>query len=373
MEFIADQEAQREIECSKSYQTVMLKTSLSQNRISLSNDFYQSLIKKRIVMLQKSKSKKRSKLKLIIVLPFLALFLMSFNVEEIYVVKAKTPQLGIVNEVFIISSKASDKQLENIKNKLEAKIDGLKISFSNLKRNANGEITTLSIATKLEGNTSYNRNVTYESKASNPIEKIIIKIINGELVFGDEKQDAIMRATEKGVITDKLPVKKETARTSTIHTQGSGDNIKIEIISNNKENGGHNYEIVTEEVDNIKSELHAVGVNSKPLYIVNEIIVEEIETNITAEKIVSVNVLKGKVAREKYGEKGKDGVVVITTENNNNITNVLSNNGNTVYVSKNELKESNYKQAKKENPWKIQYEVSEIKGMITGSDSEKRK
>ncbi|WP_299226614.1 M56 family metallopeptidase [uncultured Psychroserpens sp.] len=87
LEFIADQKAQYVSNCEKTYQTVLLKTSLQNYQLAITNNFYTSLIKKRIVMLHKSKSNKANLFKYLLVLPLLALFLMSFNTKNIYVEK----------------------------------------------------------------------------------------------------------------------------------------------------------------------------------------------------------------------------------------------------------------------------------------------
>ncbi|OUR92189.1 hypothetical protein A9Q87_06825 [Flavobacteriales bacterium 34_180_T64] len=87
LEFIADQNAQQVSECDKSYQLVLLKSSIPKHQYILSNNFYNSLIKKRIIMLHKSKSNKLNSLKYILIIPILALFLMSFNTKEIFVEK----------------------------------------------------------------------------------------------------------------------------------------------------------------------------------------------------------------------------------------------------------------------------------------------
>lgn len=108
LEFIADKNAQRELHCKKSYQYTLLKASMAkQEGMALSNNFYNSLIKKRIIMLQKTKSKKRNLFKYALVLPLLAIFLMSFNTEEVYI----EDSTGVVtktekeNDEFIISGK----------------------------------------------------------------------------------------------------------------------------------------------------------------------------------------------------------------------------------------------------------------------------
>ncbi len=156
LEFIADQETQRKFNCKKSYQTILLKTSMPSHQMALSNHFYNSLIKKRIVMLHKSKSKKINLLKYVLVLPALAAFLMSFNTEEVYVEKRRTNTEEQTSDTqkptesdtlkIIFDKNLSEKDFEQIKSKLEL----IKINFiySELKRNDKDEI--INITTKFE-------------------------------------------------------------------------------------------------------------------------------------------------------------------------------------------------------------------------------
>jgi len=292
LEFIADHEAQNKTECAKSYQTVLLKASLDTNQLAITNNFYQSLIKKRIVMLQKSKSKKSNLLKLTIILPFLALFLMSFNTKEVYIANAETSktQQKTPDEILILTSKSSDLNIERIKNKLEANSEGLKVKFSNLKRNADGEIINLSIETKLKGKSKYNHNATYGNDLEIPISNIHLKIENGELVFGDQNQNLVMRVTERGVVADKFSLKEKTSSTVKVYSQNTGDNIKL-------------------KTDNEK------------------------ETNLNTKNIDTVDTLKGETASVKYEDKSKNDVVEVIS--------------------------------KKNNPWSVNYEVTEIKTIKT--------
>lgn len=314
LEFIADYEAQNKIECSKSYQTVMLKASITNNQLSISNNFYQSLIKKRIVMLQKSKSNKYSKLKLIIILPFLALFLMSFNVEEIYVAKENTTQNIATDTTYIITSKASDKDIEHIKSKLEADSQGLKIKFTNLKRNADGEIINLSIETKLKGKSKYNHNITYGNDLEIPISTIHLKIEKGELVFGDQEQNMVMRVTERGVVADQFPIKEKTPAVVKVYSYNDGDNIKLKVDSDNKEDSSYKVKVTTKNTGTEKSKLEIVNAKEEPLYVIDGEIVDKKETDLNTENIATVNILKGETASTKYGDKGKNGVVEIVTK-----------------------------------------------------------
>nr|WP_262481145.1 M56 family metallopeptidase [Algibacter pectinivorans] len=81
LEFIADFKTQNTFD-PKSYQSTLLKTTLAHHQMQFSNNFYNSLIKKRIVMLHKSKSKKVNLLKHTLVLPLLALFLIACSSKE---------------------------------------------------------------------------------------------------------------------------------------------------------------------------------------------------------------------------------------------------------------------------------------------------
>ncbi|WP_370527673.1 M56 family metallopeptidase [Flavobacterium sp. LC2016-12] len=59
LEFIADAAAAQKISDKKAYQYTLLKITTHESCLSITNHFYQSLIKKRIVMLNKNQSKKK--------------------------------------------------------------------------------------------------------------------------------------------------------------------------------------------------------------------------------------------------------------------------------------------------------------------------
>ena len=83
LEFLADAAALNTIDSSKAYQYTLVKVSSTAFRPALTNQFYHSLIKKRIVMLNKETSRRRNLLKLGLVLPVLGVFMYSFNVKEV--------------------------------------------------------------------------------------------------------------------------------------------------------------------------------------------------------------------------------------------------------------------------------------------------
>jgi bla regulator protein blaR1 len=166
LEYIADYETQFKADETKTYQHLLLKTSIADQQISLSNNFYNSLIKERIVMLQKSRSKHQKQWKYLLMLPILAGLLMSMNTENIYV-----PAEDYMNEEFIsnkvndakhieivFNNSMSDQQLEDIKKELKS--NGITMVIERLKRNKKGLISDINIIFKTEnGSANYNANV----------------------------------------------------------------------------------------------------------------------------------------------------------------------------------------------------------------------
>ncbi|WP_052123230.1 M56 family metallopeptidase [Flavobacterium beibuense] len=88
LEFIADAVATKQINDSTDYQKTLLKVTLQLQYISITNNFYQSLIKKRIVMMNKNKSSKANAAKYSLIIPALAAFMLLFQVKTIAQSKA---------------------------------------------------------------------------------------------------------------------------------------------------------------------------------------------------------------------------------------------------------------------------------------------
>jgi beta-lactamase regulating signal transducer with metallopeptidase domain len=235
LEFIADQKAQNYSTCDKSYQQVLLKSSVSQHAYLLTNNFYNSQIKKRIVMLHKSKSNRLKVWKYSLILPVLALFLMSFNTEEIVIENKITEEQNPVIEAMpiiekntipkekpvkeakaikkskpltnltlkeeekpeinnghiamaMITKNTTDAELEVIKETL--KKEGLTVKFKGVKRNKKGEITAIKINASSKKSSS-NYQVNSDNETIKPVkivfdsEKNSISIGNGHNTHGE--------------------------------------------------------------------------------------------------------------------------------------------------------------------------------------------
>lgn len=91
LEYIADKFAQEKAITKKKYQYLLLKTSIPNNPFALSNNFFNSHLKKRIMMLQKSQTKRINQIKYVLLLPLIVVFLYAFNVKETIKIE-KEPQ-----------------------------------------------------------------------------------------------------------------------------------------------------------------------------------------------------------------------------------------------------------------------------------------
>ena len=187
LEFIADSETAQRVKSKKEYQLTLVKVLSTSINPSLTNNFYQSLIKKRIVMLHKNASKAYNQWKIAIILPLLAIFLWSFNVKEVInykkipsenIIEMTTPTIleeidpidnfiekfdnksnmtvnpeltkveKLNNEITMtVDKNTTDDELNKIK-KIFKDHYNVTINFSDVVRNSNGEITSIKVDMK---------------------------------------------------------------------------------------------------------------------------------------------------------------------------------------------------------------------------------
>ena len=365
LEFLADDCATKEVPSIKKYQYTLLKVSGNQFCPPIVNNFYNSLIKKRIVMLNKSKSNKRNILKIALILPALAIFLVSFNTKDIYIpIDSEFNAVSIYDQTskiieITIDKNTTDKELSEIKKDLAKK--GVDFSYT-VVHNSKNEITDISIdfattkddGKKMKSSSSFNN-------GDDPIDPIHI--------IYDEESNSISMGNAKLMeihedIDVHVDVHEDSDKTIWVHADSDGDEHKtIEIIDENgnetiiingkkvsredydamkSEDGMHkkhikikktkgdsesNVFILKNSVDDGEMDIEVISeegndfffINSagdeKPMFIIDGKVSNEKEMKkLDPSEIATINVYKGEKAKEKYGKKGKDGVVEITTK-----------------------------------------------------------
>ncbi|MCM4160712.1 hypothetical protein FHG64_05020 [Antarcticibacterium flavum] len=146
LEFIADREAVKAVSCKKEYQKALVKISVENFNLALTNNFYQSLIKKRILMLNKASQNKNTSWKAVLILPLLLAFIFLFNVRtEAQVREPNDTQItGRASDAdisFSITANTKQEQLDLYK-KLAAKHNVL-LEFSEVRYNEKDVLTAI--------------------------------------------------------------------------------------------------------------------------------------------------------------------------------------------------------------------------------------
>jgi hypothetical protein len=156
LEFIADREASKKINDKKAYQYTLLKITTHETCVAITNHFYQSLIKKRIVMLNKNQSSKKNYWKYYAVIPALGAFVLLFQIETIAQEKKQNGLSSISkdtikssDETFKITKNTTDQELKDLPGKLKAN-HNIDIEISDVKRNTKKELTAIQIKVKSE-------------------------------------------------------------------------------------------------------------------------------------------------------------------------------------------------------------------------------
>lgn len=192
LEFIADSEALKNIADKKAYQITLLKVTTHQNCVAITNPFYQSLIKKRIVMLNKNQSKKWNSWKYALIVPVLIGFLLYFQVNVIAQERQGFSSNADTNSAediaVVIDKNSTDAELKAAAAKLKS--EGVTLKFSKVKRNPSGEI----IAIKAEFKNKDGRKGISQVSGDEPIKPLrFFKNDDGAIGFGETKQIRIFR------------------------------------------------------------------------------------------------------------------------------------------------------------------------------------
>jgi len=325
LEFIADNEAAQKISDKKAYQYTLLKITTHENCVAITNHFYQSLIKKRIIMLNKKQSKKRNSWKFYVILPALVAFVLLFQVEVIakekqQIIKDLSGEIKSV-DVYKIKKNATDAELKEIKEKLKS-IHNIVFEVSDIKRNAENDLTSLKIDIKNGDQISQ----SIQTGGTQPIKDFGIIVTtdkdgNKKVGFhtGDEtnqKSSAGKTITIKQNINSN-PNPDKNAKNNHIDDKNASASTGTNTVTTAATS--YSYNVNTDTKNGTVITVSSGGDNaqkSEPLIIVDGIVISS-DVNIqelNELNIKSINVYKGPEASKKYGEEGKNGVIVVETK-----------------------------------------------------------
>lgn len=310
LEFLADKEVVAAKVSKKEYQKTLLKISVGGFQPALSNQFYQSLIKKRIMMINKNTTPESNFWKVSLLLPFLSLFVLLFNVETVaQVTDDKDVEKEVSTEVEMAVTISKDTKQENL-SRFEKTFGkrGVQLKFENPTFSKNGLLTAVNITyfdktTNMSGNLSLNNSDGIETT----------QIFTNAKETGFRKPNIETNASD--VVVDTLkrnPIRVEKDKTSLSIGLGNKreqkDSIKkfkdLKIVDPKDD-------IIAIQSENEKAQIYFVQ-ETKPLVIIDGVEKENFNSSeVDPSKIKAIKVLKGEDAVEKYGERAEDGAVEI--------------------------------------------------------------
>ncbi|PNQ73391.1 hypothetical protein C1T31_07710 [Hanstruepera neustonica] len=277
LEFIADQKAQTISDCKESYQKLLLKASVPHQHLAITNNFYNSLIKKRIIMLHKSKSNKLNAWKYALIIPILAIFLMSFNTKEVYIAR-ETEALPIIQKDFIITSTSSEADLKMITNYFKNKT--VQVKFSDIERNSDNSLKALTLNTKYKDGSDFIKRMRVSNFDSNVIAPFKIS-------FDSKQEDITLNILEED---SEAQITKQEITLAPDKTLAKFDN------ANSK--------------DNAQREDQNLGEN--PLYVIGGKTYKK--EDLPGNKFTTkgrIEVLNKPEATRRFGKPGKDGAIIL--------------------------------------------------------------
>ncbi|WP_274476273.1 M56 family metallopeptidase [Mangrovimonas aestuarii] len=354
LEFIADRVTQNQTESTKEYQHLLLKNSISDYHLALANTFYNSLIKKRIVMLHKNQSNPNHLFKVVLVLPLLAAFMLGFNTKTIAQQAPKDKSAKVVeikSEVkkFVITKSTTDSKLDGLKEKLNG--ENVKIKFKGIKRNANDEITAINInyeskngkgnhsistdkpispiaiTLDQDGNISVGQTniaphaIHLASKGDGTNKKVIRYEIKSDVDNEIDHDFQIIELSGEDKVIEFKGSDKAFAYTIDVEDDGvefSSDSIikkKVKTIIWNSNNRDTNIDVQSFEKGDNHFYFYSDNDSDNALILIDGKEVDKSEMKkLNSEDIETIEVLKGDKAIEEYGDKAEDGVIIIKTK-----------------------------------------------------------
>ncbi|MFC0777393.1 M56 family metallopeptidase [Flavobacterium sp. HJSW_4] len=330
LEFIADSEASKKLSDKKAYQYTLLKITTHENCVAITNHFYQSLIKKRIVMLNKNQSKKRNSWKYYAVIPALAAFVLLFQIEV--VAKERQQNVKVVSkeiesvDVYKIWKSSSDSDLKEIKEKLKS-IHNIDLKYSDIKRNAENELTSIKV--DVINGKDKSQSIQTGDKTIKGFGIVVITNKDGKKKAGIQTTDEKIAVSKKLTINDKTnttEIKNVNTNTDTNVNVNSTTSTKTNSDTNSNTsatviiNKDNNTKVITSDEGSTVAVSNGTKTKVKigfPLVIVNG---EQMPSSfdmhsIPNENIESVNIWKGDNATAKYGSKAANGAIEIETKN----------------------------------------------------------
>lgn len=318
LEFIADAYAAKQISDTTAYQKTMLKITLQPEYITITNHFYQSLIKKRIVMLNKKQSGKLNSWKYALVLPALTAFIYLFQIKVVAQERDNSKAVEEVSQekfkmAFEINKNSNEKDFEKIK-ELSQKEFNATVTFSDVTRNSDSEITGIKVTIN-----NGSEPKIFQTKGTNAINPFRIEMEKTDNNASTVAFAALPVSNEYKMYADNMEYFEDgedpiappapivpMAPRSSVAPPAPPAPPTLGFMQPGMQNGLH---IINSANNDI-----LVIINGKKQQKGAAVTIPNGQT------IASLNILSSKDAKKKYGKEAKEGALEITTQEGGQLT-----------------------------------------------------
>jgi TonB-dependent SusC/RagA subfamily outer membrane receptor len=319
----------------KQYQLLLIKKAVGDRLYTMANSFNHSKLKNRITMISKKKSNRMAAIKAMFVLPLSALAVVAFASEKM------TSGMEVISNAKITEIFAQDTikqgakvkvKSERIVNSEKSKVKGEKTYSITVNDENEGQPTTKKVITYIVKDTVNVSIVGYDTTKkglrhdvisisdsdSKDTVRTFVTYVNDNnkeahpliIVDGKEVNAKVMKAIDTKAIESVSVLKDKSA----IALYGEKGKNGVVIITLKDLDSGS----LDEKTDKTKTTIRIRGIadmpeEEQPTYVVNGKVMSPKEAQtIKSEQIKSISILKGDGAKEKYGDKVKNGVIEIT-------------------------------------------------------------
>ena len=341
-EYEADESVIREGVNARQYQLLLIKKAVGTRLYSMANSFNHSKLKKRITMMLKEKSNPWAKLKYLYILPVAAIAVTAFARPEISETAEEISAVKVNDLTAIVEAKAvkSTEEVVQVATALKDTAKPVEVKY-----------IPVEVTEKLQGTPVFEvveqmpeypggiaasveyiqKNMRYpEAAEKNGTQgRVTVQfIIDKE---GNVTNPKVLRSVDKDLDAEAIRLVGAMPKWKPGMQKGKAVAVKYTLPVVFKLEGGKtvNSQVT---VSSKMSEFSVQGMNN-PLYIVDgKEVTSSILSALDVNKIESMTVLKNESATEVYGEKGKNGVILITLKGSAEKSITLSNRSSVVNV-----------------------------------------
>ena len=323
----------------KQYQLLLIKKAVGTRLYSMANSFNHSKLKKRITMMLKEKSNPWAKLKYLYILPVAAIAVTAFARPEISETAEEISAVKVNDLTAIVEAKAIKSTEESVQISTVSQ-DTVKVNYvpTEVSRKLQGTAVFEVVEEMPEFPGGVDAMMEYLQKELRYPESAKEKGIQGRVTVqfiidkeGNVTNSKVTRSVDKDMDTEAIRLVKAMPKWKPGMQKGKAVAVKYTVPVVFRLEGGKT--VNSQVTVNSKVLEFSVQGMKNPLYIVDgKEVTSSILSALDVNKIESMTVLKNESATEVYGEKGKNGVILITLKGSAEKSITLSNKSSVVNV-----------------------------------------